>query len=69
MDGRAFYQNGNVWTDSSAQQKSGMKQKQVRFGSAEYFALLKKSPAAAPWFALGNNVDVVVDGVIISVRE
>jgi Ca-activated chloride channel homolog len=69
VGGRAFYQNGNVWTDSSAQQKRGMKQKQVRFGSAEYFSLLKKSPAAAQWLALGNNVDVVVDDVFISVRE
>ena len=47
----------------------GLAQKQVRFGSAEYFDLLKKSPAAAQWLALGNNVDVVLDGILVSVRE
>ena len=67
--GRAFYQNGNVWTDSSAQLKTGLKQAHIRFGSAGYFALLKRSPSAARWLALGSNVDVVVDGVLVSVRE
>ncbi|MGO9309561.1 MAG: VIT domain-containing protein [Spirochaetia bacterium] len=69
VNGRAFYQNGNVWTDSSAQLRPGLAQRQVRFGSTEYFELLKKSPAAAQWLALGSNVDVVVDGVLVSVRE
>ena len=69
VGGRAFYQNGTVWTDSTAQSQRGLAQKQVRFGSAEYFDLLRKSPAAARWLALGNNVDVVVDGVLVSVRE
>jgi Ca-activated chloride channel family protein len=69
VGGRAFYQNGNVWTDSSAQSQRGIAQRQIRFGSAEYFDLLKRSPAAARWLALGNNVDVVLDGVLVSVRE
>lgn len=69
MPGRAFYQNGNVWTDSSAQSQRALAQKQVRFGSAEYFDLLKKSPSAAPWLALGSNIDLVLDGVLVSVRE
>ena len=69
VGGRAFYQNGSVWTDSSAQRQRGPKQEQVRFGSAAYFALLKRSPSAAQWLALGSNVDVVVDGVLVSVRE
>jgi Ca-activated chloride channel family protein len=69
VGGRAFYQNGSVWTDSSAQSKRGLAQRQVRFGSAEYFDLLKKVPAAAQWLALGNNVDVVLDGTLVIVRE
>jgi hypothetical protein len=69
VGGRAFYQNGNIWTDSSAQSQRGLAQRQIRFGSAEYFELLKKSPAAARWLALGSNVDVVLDGVLVSVRE
>ena len=69
VGGRAFYQNGSIWTDSSAQSLRGLVQKQVRFGSAEYFDLMKKSPAAAQWLALGNNVDVVLDGILVSVRD
>jgi Ca-activated chloride channel family protein len=69
VGGRAFYQNGAIWTDSSAQSRRGLAQRQVRFGSTEYFDLLKKSPAAAQWLALGNNVDVVLDGILVSVRE
>ena len=69
VGGRAFYQNGSIWTDSSAQSRHGLAQKQVRFGSAEYFDLMKKSPAAAQWLALGNNIDVVLDGILVSVRE
>jgi Ca-activated chloride channel family protein len=69
VNGRAFYQNGNVWTDSTAQAKPAMKQKSVKFGSEEYFALLRMKPAAAAWLALGSNVDVVVDDTLISIRE
>lgn len=67
--GRAFYQNGSVWTDSTAQSRRGLRQKQVRFASAEYFAIAARSPQAAQWLALGNEVDVVIDGVLVSVRE
>ncbi len=69
VNGRAFYQNGSVWTDSTAQGRPGLNRKDVRFGSEEYFGLLRKSPGAAAWLALGNNLDVVVDGTLYSIRE
>ena len=69
VNGRAFYQNGNVWTDSTAQSKGALKQRSVKFASEEYFSLLRMRPAAAPWLALGSNVDVVVDDTLISIRE
>jgi hypothetical protein len=69
VNGRAFYQNGATWTDSTAQAQAGMKQVTVRFGSAEYFALLKANPQAAAWLSLGTNVDVVIDRTLVSVRE
>jgi Ca-activated chloride channel family protein len=69
IDGRAFYQNGALWTDSSAQSQVKLSQKQVRFGSAEYFDILKTHPAAAHWLALGSNLDVVLDGILVSIRE
>ena len=69
VNGRAFYQNGNVWTDSTAQTRKALKQKTVKFASEEYFMLLRARPAAASWLALGSNVDVVVDDTLISIRE
>lgn len=69
VNGRAFYQNGNLWTDSTAQADGKLRNRQVRFGSDEYFALLAKFPRAAGWFSLGTNVDVVVDGTLYQVRE
>ena len=50
----AFYQNGPVWTDSTAQAQKDMKQQQVAFNSDAYFALLRKYPNAAAWFSLGD---------------
>ncbi|HUJ75821.1 MAG TPA: hypothetical protein VL359_13220, partial [bacterium] len=65
--GRAFYQNGSVWTDSAAQ-KPGLRQKQVAFGSTEYFALVSAWAQAAQWLSLGSQVDVVIDGCLYSIR-
>jgi hypothetical protein len=69
VNGRAFYQNGMAWTDSTAQSKRGLASRIVRFGSEEYFQLLKKHPKAAQWLALGDTVDVVVDDTLIQVRR
>jgi hypothetical protein len=69
VNGRAFYQNGNVWTDSTAQARKALRQRTVRFGSSDYFDLLRKTPGVAQWLALGSNVDVVVDDTLVSIRE
>jgi hypothetical protein len=66
--GRAFYQNGNTWTDATAATKTDWKKRQIQFNSDEYFTLLQQHPEAAPWFALGNEVDVVLDDMLVSVR-
>jgi len=69
VNGRAFYQNGNVWIDSTGQAGTWLKTKALKFASDEYFTLLRTRPGAAPWLALGSNVDVVVDDTLISIRE
>ncbi len=69
VNGRAFYQNGDLWTDSTAQSDGRLKNRQVRFGSDEYFTLLSRHPREAAWFSLGSNVDVVVDGTLYQVRD
>jgi hypothetical protein len=69
INGRAFYQNANRWTDSTAQQRQNLKQKRVRFNSDDYFALLRDHPTAAQWLALGNNIDIVIDDTIYSISD
>src|SRR4029434_5317123 len=69
VGGRAFYQNSNRWTDSTAQSKQNLKQKTIKFNSGEYFELARKDPRASQWLSLGNNVDVVVDDTLYQVRD
>jgi Ca-activated chloride channel family protein len=69
LNGRSFYQNGTVWTDSTAQSQAGLRQKPVRFNSSEYFELLTKNPGAAQWLSLGNNIDIVLGDTLYTIRE
>ena len=68
VQGRAFYQNGSVWNDSTAQGQSALKTKEISFSSKEYFALLNRFTEAAAWLALGRQVDVVLGGVLYQIR-
>ncbi len=68
VNGRAFYQNENVWNDSTAQARHDLKTVPVKFNSDEYFALLKDHPEAAAWLSLGDNVDVVIGETLYQVR-
>lgn len=68
LNGRAFYQNGNTWTDSTAQQKQNLKRQEVKFNSEEYYVLLASNPQAAPWLSLGNEIDLVIDDTLYVVR-
>jgi hypothetical protein len=70
--GRAYYQNGDIWTDAAAQdvaaKDKNLKPREIKFGSDEYFALVAKYPQAAQWLALGDKVDLVLDGELVRVR-
>jgi Ca-activated chloride channel family protein len=68
VNGRAFYQNGSQWTDSTAQNRKDLKKKEIAFNSDEYFDLLKRHPEAAAWFSLGTELDVVLDDTLYVVR-
>jgi Ca-activated chloride channel family protein len=68
INGRAFYQNGTTWTDSTAQSLKNLKSQDVKFGSDEYFAILKDHPEATAWLALANEVDVVIGDTLYQVR-
>lgn len=68
VNGRAFYQNGTSWTDSTAQARKDLKTRSVKFGSDEYFDLLKTHPESVQWLALGSEVDVVIDDTLYEIR-
>jgi Ca-activated chloride channel family protein len=67
VNGRAFFQNGNQWIDSNAQNTS--KHQRVQFNSEEYFNLLTKHPEAGPWLALGQNVVLTLDDTVYEITE
>lgn len=69
VNGRTFWQNGKAWVDAQVQAQRGAKTRQVKFGSAKYDALLGKHPEAAPWLALGRNVQLVLGGEVVEVVE
>ncbi len=68
VNGRAFYQNGNVWVDSTAQTQKGLKQQQIKLGSDEYFAFVSANRAAVPWLSLGTEVDLVIGDTLYQIR-
>jgi Ca-activated chloride channel family protein len=68
VNGRAFYQNGDSWTDSTIQSVKDTKRVEIKFGSDEYFALLKKYPFVAQWMSLGSNVDVLIEDTVYAVK-
>src|SRR6516165_10736836 len=67
VNGRAFFQNGNQWIDSNAQDAA--KRQRVQFNSEEYFNLLTKHPEAGPWLALGQNVVLKLDDTAYEIAE
>src|SRR6516225_3341769 len=67
VNGRAFFQNGNQWIDSNAQDAA--KRQRVQFNSEEYFNLLTKHPEAGPWLALGQNVVLKLDDTVYEIAE
>src|SRR5262249_45527925 len=68
INGRAFFQNGNQWIDSNAQNNTAKRQR-IQFNSEEYFNLLKKYPEAGPWLALGQNVMLALDDTVYEIAD
>ena len=66
--GKTFYLRDGVWTDSEFKAGATMPETVVKFGSDEYFALLKQKPRLAEYFSLGEQVVVVLDGRIYRVN-
>jgi Ca-activated chloride channel homolog len=65
---RTLYQRGGVWTDSEITGDTRLPQTEVEFGSEEYYALIRRIPALAQYFAQGEEVDVIHEGRRYRVR-
>jgi Ca-activated chloride channel family protein len=66
--GKTFYLREGVWTDSEFKAGAAMPETVVKFGSDDYFALLKQKPRLAEFFSLGEQVVVILDGRIYRVN-
>ena len=67
--GKNFFQNGQQWIDPEVQKMTGAKPVRLKFGSPEYFDFASKNAKAAPWLALGQNIQFVMDGAIYEIHE
>jgi len=67
VGGKTFYLRDGVWTDSEFNAAARKTETALVFGSDEYFALLKREPRLAEFFALGERVVVVYDGRVYRV--
>jgi Ca-activated chloride channel family protein len=67
--GRAMYQNGTSWIDPAVQKKKYNRNVQIKYGTEDYFKLLKEKPLTAKFFSLGRNVRFVFENTLYEVSE
>ncbi|HST62742.1 MAG TPA: VIT and VWA domain-containing protein [Longimicrobium sp.] len=65
---RTFYQRGTVWQDAEISDSTRVPETEVEFASEEYYALIRRIPALAQYFAQGEEVDVIHEGRRYRVR-
>jgi Ca-activated chloride channel family protein len=65
---KTFYLRDDVWTDADFKAEARLPETTLVFGSDEYFALLKREPRLAGFFALGERVVVVYGGRVYRVN-
>lgn len=68
IGGKTFYLREGVWTDSELKADSTLPETTIKFGSDEYFALLKQKPKLGEFFSLGERVVVVFEGRVYRVN-
>lgn len=66
--GKTFYLRNSVWIDAEFKADSGLPETVLKFGSDEYFAILKQKPALGSFFSLGERVIVVVEGRVYRIE-
>jgi Ca-activated chloride channel family protein len=68
VGGKTFYLRDGVWTDAEFKVDARLPETTLSFGSDDYFALLKREPRLADYFALGQRVVVVHQGRVYRVN-
>jgi len=70
VQGRAFFQSGDIWIDSRVQSApKDASRRRVAFGSEAYFELLEEHPQAAAWLSVASNVELVLGGEVVEVYD
>ena len=67
VGGKTFYLIDGVWTDSEFKAEAKLPETVLKFGSDEYFDLLKQNPKLGSYFALSERVVVVFEGRVYRV--
>lgn len=62
------YQKG-VWTDTEFDEKAKLTEVRVKFGSDEYFSLVRDKPAIVKYLAIGEQVVLVFEGRVYRVTN
>ena len=64
-----FFNQANVWVDAEFRNEARLPETTIKFGSDEYFELIRKERALAKYFALGEQVVVVHNNRVYRVTE
>jgi Ca-activated chloride channel family protein len=65
---KTFYMRDGVWVDSEFKPEAKLPETALEFGGDDYFALIKREPQLARFFALGERVVVVYKGRVYRVN-
>ncbi|MGI8654167.1 MAG: VIT and vWA domain-containing protein [Pyrinomonadaceae bacterium] len=67
--GKTFYLREGAWTDAEFKAEARLPETMLSFGSDDYFALLKREPRLAEFFALGERVIVVFNARVYRIEK
>ncbi len=68
VGGKTFYLRDGIWTDAEFKADARQPETTLTFASDDYFALIKREPRLADFFALGERVIVVYQGRVYRVN-
>ena len=64
-----FINQNNVWVDSEFTESSRLSEVSIKFASDEYFKLIEREPALAPYLSLGEQVVIVWKGKVYRITK